>query len=1605
MDKVTKTARHVIAHIRHQYGIRDDGTQAEDFAFISRGYKNAIEQLSTGLYEKEVHFILELIQNAEDNEYQNESPDLRFVVLDEDPTDTPDSDGCLCVFNNEVGFEKKHVESICQIGESTKKKIQGYIGEKGIGFKSVFIVSAVPHIYSNGYCFKFKENDPDIELSYIVPYWLGSIPRIVKEDRANTAILLPLKPGKKTDIATELKRIKSETILFLSKLEGLSVDIRSESIAIDLVRDKTHAPITDLLIQQKDKETIINRYWLHSDTVVVPEDINEEKRQGVIDRRITVAFPLESNSHTGIIYAFLPTEVDSGLPFLINADFILTANRESIQSDRPWNIWLRDVLADLVVQGLVTVSKNQEHRKSLYGFIPIAEEVKSLKEYLGPVCKEVHECLSSMEIVLADNGNLVVPSAARLATKEIRKLFGGDSKPAAFNDFTFVDVDLEKHARRLKAIGVNNFNTNDLNQCLSDVQWLSARKGNWYFDLYKFLRNLEKGSKNDLKQLSIIPIQDGRRVSSSQQQVYFPAGHRLLKKLDERLSIAYLPDIAFIDEQLSISLTENKELLAWVREHLEITDFSFSAYVGNTLVPWLYEHVDQIDEKAFLASVKIILEYWQEITEEDRNIIGEKMPVLLDTGSVIRPDNLEGVELLVPRALDKEKGWQIFLKAEEDYKHEDVLSDKYIGLIKNLEPFDEFFDVIHAQTYPDLRFYSGSRIDYKNSPHSEYVSVIFDAFHEGYTRTPELATWMTPSFFYDEAQRNNKKNRIAFLHWLEGMLENRLAHLRYGKINWFYRIERSRMVDSGLYFYLTNISWISTTKGLKRPGEVFVKTRQISEMFGNRLAYLKDDISPELCEFLGVKTEVTTETVLEYLRELSKQQEVDIKLIKQLYKYLDDYGEDYAEYFHEEALIYIPGSGKCWYISNEVIWDDTSRVLGDLYGWLSPVYATSDLRRFFLDKISISETVQNEDLARAWLQLPERNDLNPEEIEASLSKIYPRLLAEAKSLNDHPAWWNKFVDGVMLWTQDDEFVGKDGVYVPDDYYLRNLFSEDLSFVWKPENLTHNDMGALYDEFGITLLSEGVEAFLENPGKEKELESPALLTEHSKRLLCYMIYNTSLEKYEELINSGVLEKLLQSVEAETDSLIIRYDVTNSSIHKMVSNHNAFWKPTRRLLYLCKGTEYEDLLDDTVEVIARALWGAVYKKHEDHVRTTLAITTESRFKKLRDKKGWHLPPDVNKEINRLIGESGQQHLDEDSEASKEVDQKSVNKTGEEITSASDNDGIGGLVATTGQSDQTNRDVEGRKEAAHWQGRSEGRTGSGISSGATHGADANATGARPGAQGSRSRSRSRNTTDQINRQNQSRIVTYVHQQQQEHEVSDSDSQEKQAEREAIGVAAEEYVCDQEEQSGRKAIRMPKNNPGYDIESTDPETGDIRFIEVKGIDGVWGERGVGISHTQYNTACEKGESYWLYVVEHARSERRQVYRINNPAGVITEYRFDSNWSAFGVLSDVHVTPTPAKSGYEMVQELIELTDDKACQSIIAYCFENNLLVPEVGYEILDEQGKVITEIELAWPVYKLAVFVSEVAEIDVSRHKDWEFTSCDEMEGNLESLKKLLG
>ncbi|CAM6081496.1 unnamed protein product [Calypogeia fissa] len=185
---------------REKFSIGSSNKQA-----VAPELHKALICLSTELYQNSMHFMKELIQNAEYNTYNKQvRPSLEFLLTNEDVADMGVST-TLLILNNERGLQTSDVEALCSVKNSTKtgKRDKGFIGCKGIGFKSVFMVSKTPIIISNGFRISF-EDDPaeEADVGYIVPKWketptdVAILAACGRDKLPNTVIILPLRHDK-----------------------------------------------------------------------------------------------------------------------------------------------------------------------------------------------------------------------------------------------------------------------------------------------------------------------------------------------------------------------------------------------------------------------------------------------------------------------------------------------------------------------------------------------------------------------------------------------------------------------------------------------------------------------------------------------------------------------------------------------------------------------------------------------------------------------------------------------------------------------------------------------------------------------------------------------------------------------------------------------------------------------------------------------------------------------------------------------------------------------------------------------------------------------------------------------------------------------------------------------------------------------------------------------------------------------------------------------------------------------------------------------------------------------------------------------------------------
>jgi hypothetical protein len=174
-------------------------------------------RLARNLYSKDTRFVFELIQNAEDNNYTQATaaglePYLEFSIYSDR----------IIVDSNEDGFSEYNVKAICSIGESTKTVAAGYIGEKGIGFKSVFKIASKVHIQSGPFSFFFEHNREDGGLGMVTPHYQEheEVP-----DGVRTRITMMLAdPGQSSIRAADFDEIPDTLIMFLKKLKKITIN-------------------------------------------------------------------------------------------------------------------------------------------------------------------------------------------------------------------------------------------------------------------------------------------------------------------------------------------------------------------------------------------------------------------------------------------------------------------------------------------------------------------------------------------------------------------------------------------------------------------------------------------------------------------------------------------------------------------------------------------------------------------------------------------------------------------------------------------------------------------------------------------------------------------------------------------------------------------------------------------------------------------------------------------------------------------------------------------------------------------------------------------------------------------------------------------------------------------------------------------------------------------------------------------------------------------------------------------------------------------------------------------------------------------------------------
>jgi len=174
----------------------------------------SIYSISTSNYSHNGRFIHELIQNADDKGFQiakktGIDPYIKFTI-------NPNS---IVVDSSQDDFSVDDVDSICDVNNSKKKSNVDLIGEKGMGFKSVFKVAWKVQIQSGPFSFYFRCRPEDPKWMMAVPIYEDST---LPEDSTVTRITLHLHENiSMQDILGNFDQLPFKSLLFLRNLKKI----------------------------------------------------------------------------------------------------------------------------------------------------------------------------------------------------------------------------------------------------------------------------------------------------------------------------------------------------------------------------------------------------------------------------------------------------------------------------------------------------------------------------------------------------------------------------------------------------------------------------------------------------------------------------------------------------------------------------------------------------------------------------------------------------------------------------------------------------------------------------------------------------------------------------------------------------------------------------------------------------------------------------------------------------------------------------------------------------------------------------------------------------------------------------------------------------------------------------------------------------------------------------------------------------------------------------------------------------------------------------------------------------------------------------------------
>jgi hypothetical protein len=1392
-----------------------------------------LKLLSEDLYSKDTHFALELVQNADDNTYPCGSlPEIAFTVA---PTE-------IVVENNESGFTPANVRALCDAGKSTKSRHQGYIGEKGIGFKSVFAVSQRPEIHSNGFHFRFDASEDNL-LGYVVPEWIAGC-----TDEPGTKIVLPAKSAQDFSAAA-LAEISPTLLLFLRKLRRLRL-LDTQGATEQLAERQDDLPYVRLTqsitVCGRLTPPQVSRYLLigHTFSTVA---IRDDKRPGAVDTQVDLAFPVDAHGaalagDTQPVFAFLPIR-DCGFTFLVQGDFLLSSSREDIHRDRPWNILIRDQIAEVFISALPRFRESSALAPSFLAYVPDPKDFTD--EFFRIAAEQIVGRLKDCECVLARSAVWRRPNQILFADLGFREIFTAEDLWDTL-ELEYASDDLPTGLKSVALrLGASEPTFPQLFRLLENCDHLSARSAEWFAKLYRYLasRLSRDALVKQARALALIRLEGGAVTTIEQGAVFFPLTRKRrygfedeLRLVDEAVLAGSESELSEMQRCLRTLGVKEASPASLIRDHIlprhaksDWKQSDFSALTGH--VRYINDHLEE-----FLSSAAAAGQTRDQALEQLRT--GLYIRTVKEADGLVyfgRPKTLYLSDTYLPEVRVQE-----LLGVAADPSN--FVSQHYLP-----EAARSANDVRREEALAQLRTFLYA-IGINRLP-----IVRADSFTDDYEAGPELAKLL------NAPETLRAAIRLIDRYWSS-----------------YYQSYASVGVYASCSTFVRALSEmrVPTTRGQSvRLCETYLNSEHVRAVFGQSAHYLDIALgNTQFMDAVGITHQVDAAGCFKRLDQLRETQRVSARDVRAVYRALESLSTRMESAiqagFEDKPRIYIP-STHTWLATGEVVWESHGEFIDALYPPLRHPYA--EHRTFFCETLCVALHPSEDALISALESIPERVTSAERQQQESF-QIYRRLCVAMHGHSqadptDKPQWLQRLKTERLFLDHASRLVGaEEDLFVNDDPNLADSFRmhSQISFL-EVERSRISIIEPLLEACGIPRLSAAISYDLH------EVVDPLLNRDLSWRIqgrraaIMRLVFHRAHRTFEEAKKAGRWLTLLRLVVA---------DVANLSVTAKLLDYSATrqWDIFRHdeMIYIQRDARSPR---DKVCLALCALLGLRTDWADSIYRILFASTDEEVEDFLQVKGAVAIPQDdIDPGPPTLVDSPRSEDANEESGENFAVgtwrDQNAVSP--------------GGVFTSLGGTATSPAPLSGTSSGGA-PASSDGRSLSGSNYTET---------AQPASTSWGSLPRSRERTG--------RLLSYAEPHSDETTTSPEFEQDSAAERRRISDAAVALVLEREHAEGHQVREMDFANEGFDILRTLPDEAD-EYVEVKGLAGRWTEVGVALTPSELRYAERYRSRYFLYVVEFATDPvRRTLYRIRDPFGKTLQFRYDSGWKGVSTTLDI---------------------------------------------------------------------------------------------------------